>query len=88
MKTNLKITIEKVKMSSGTTYKVDMRDHYGSYSCVYEPTLHKAMQYAIKWHNDSEKRYEENQIHAKAVMEMMAIDRKAGIITGNYDGLD
>ena len=85
MKTTLKITIEK---TSYNFYKVDMRDHHGSTTVVYEPTLHKAMQYAIKWHNDSEKRYKENQAHAKAVMEMMALDRKAGIITGNYDGLD
>ncbi len=29
-----------------------------------------------------------NQTHAKAVMEMMALDRKAGITTNMSDGLD
>jgi hypothetical protein len=46
------------------------------------------MEYAKQWFAEADKRYQENQIHAKAVMEMMALDRKAGITTSMSDGLD
>ena len=84
MKTKLTINITE----SGEFYKVELQDHYGSMTTVYEPTMPKAMQYALYWHEKAEQRYQANQLHAKAVMEMMALDREAGIITGNYDGLD
>tara|TARA_Y100000356_G_scaffold14347_1_gene10224 strand:+ start:618 stop:875 length:258 start_codon:yes stop_codon:yes gene_type:complete len=80
----LKLEITKV----GESYSVEMRDMYNNYCCVYEPSVTRALQYADKWFAEAEKRYQENQTHAKAVMEMMALDRKAGILTGNYDGLD
>ena len=80
----LQLTITKVNNS----YCVEMRDYYSNYSCVYEPSVKQAMQYADKWFAEAEQRYEENQIHAKAVMEMMALDRKAGITTNMSDGLD
>ena len=85
MKKELKITITQ---TNNTNYRVELQDHYGSRVTVYEPSVKKAMQYALYWHEKTEQRYQENQIHAKAVMEMMAIDKKAGITTGNYDGLD
>ena len=80
----LKLEITKV----GESYSVEMRDMYDNYCCVYEPTVTRALQYADKWFAEAEKRYKSNQTHAKAVIEMMALDRKAGIIKGNYDGLD
>ena len=80
----LQLTITKVNNS----YCVEMRDYYCNYACVYEPSVKQAMQYADKWLAEAEQRYEENQIHAKAVMEMMALDRKAGITTNMSDGLD
>jgi hypothetical protein len=80
----LQLTITKVNNS----YCVEMRDYYSNYCCVYEPSVKQAMQYADKWFAEAEQRYEENQIHAKAVMEMMALDRKAGITTNMSDGLD
>ena len=80
----LQLTITKVNNS----YCVEMRDYYSNYSCVYEPSVKQAMQYADKWFAEAEQRYEENQTHAKAVMEMMALDRKAGITTNMSDGLD
>ena len=80
----LKLEITKV----GESYSVEMRDMYNNYCCVYEPSVTRALQYADKWFAEAEKRYQANQTHAKAVMEMMALDRKAGILTGNYDGLD
>ena len=85
MKKELKITITQ---TNNTNYRVELQDHYGSRVTVYEPSVKQAMQYALYWHEKTEQRYQENQTHAKAVMEMMAIDKKAGILTGNYDGLD
>ena len=83
--TKLNLTIEK---AHGNMWKVEMRDHYCNYSCVYEPSVKQAMQYALYWFEKTEQRREENQTHAKAVMEMNKIDKEAGILTSNYDGLD
>ena len=84
MRTKLKINITQ---SSGF-FKVDLEDHYGSTTVVYEPTLKQAMQYALYWCEMTEQRHETKQLHAKAVMEMMELDRKAGITTSMSDGLD
>ena len=78
------LTITKV----GESYSVEMRDYYANYCCVYEPTVEKAMEYAKQWFAEADERYQANQTHAKAVMEMMALDRKAGITTRFSDGLD
>ena len=78
------LTITKVNNS----YSVEMCDYYGNWSTVYEPTVQKAMEFASNWFAEAEQRYKENQIHAKAVMEMMELDRKAGITTSMSDGLD
>ena len=84
MRTKLTINITE----SGSSYKVELKDHYGSMTTVYEPSVKQAMQYALYWHEKAEQRYKANQIHAKAVHEMARLDREAGILTGNYDGLD
>ena len=84
MRTKLTINITE----DGKFYKVELQDHYGSMTTVYEPTIPKAMQYALYWSEIAEQRYQANQLHAKAVMEMNKIDKEAGILTGNYDGLD
>jgi len=81
----LSLTIEK---AHGNMWKVEMRDHHANYSCVYEPSVEQAMKYAEVWFANTEVRRKENQAHAKAVMEMMAIDKKAGITTNMSDGLD
>ena len=81
----LNLTIEK---AHGNMYKVEMRDHHCNYSCVYEPSVESAMKYAEVWFANTEVRRKSNQTHAKAVMEMMAIDKKAGITTNMSDGLD
>ena len=81
----LQLTITK---AHGNMWAVELRDHYCNYNCVYEPSVEKAMEYAKQWFAEADKRYQENQTHAKAVMEMMALDRKAGITTRFSDGLD
>ena len=84
-KNKLNLTIEK---AHGNMWKVEMRDHHCNYTCVYEPSVEQAMKYAEVWFANAEIRRKENQTHAKAVMEMMAIDKKAGITTNMSDGLD
>ena len=82
------ITIEQQEVSFGTTYKVDLEDHYGNYTQVYERTIEEAMTYANNWCKLAEQREKNRQVHAKAIKQMNEIDKKAGILTGNYDGLD
>ena len=72
----------------GSLYKVEMRDHHCNYTCVYEPSVESAMSYAAVWFADADKREEANKIHGKAVQAMQKLDKEAGILTGNYDGLD
>lgn len=74
--------------SDNSLYKVEMRDHHCNYSCVYEPSVESAMSYAAVWFANANKREEASRIHGKAVQEMQKLDKKAGILTGNYDGLD
>ena len=81
----LQLTITK---AHGNMWRVELRDHYCNYNCVYEPSMVMAMSYALDWFKKAEQRREENQAHAKAVHEMMALDRKAGITTRMSDGLD
>ena len=80
----LQLTITKVNNS----YCVEMRDQHCNYACVYEPSVKQAMQYALYWFEKTKEREEANKIHSKAVQAMQKLDRKAGILKGNYDGLD
>ena len=84
MRTKLTINITE----SGKFYKVELQDHYGTKTTVYEPSVKQAMQYALYWSEKAEQRYKENQIPAKAVHEMAKLAREAGLLPGNYDGLD
>ena len=83
-KLNLTITQER----DNGWYKVEMRDHNCNYCCVYEPSVIMAMYYAEKWFADVDKREEASRIHGRAVQAMQKLDREAGILKGNYDGLD
>ena len=80
----LQLTITKINNS----YCVEMRDHYSNYACVYEPSVKQAMQYALYWFEKADEREEANKIRGKAIKEMIALDRKAGITTSMSDGLD
>jgi len=83
-KLNLTITQD----GSNGWYKVEMRDHHCNYCCVYEPSVKQAMQYAEQWFADVDKREEASRIHGRAVQAMQKLDKEAGILTGNSDGLD
>ena len=80
----LQLTITKVNNS----YCVEMRDHYSNYACVYEPSVKQAMQYALYWYERADQREEEHQATNKAIMQMIELDREAGITTNMSDGLD
>ena len=80
-----KITIE---YSHDNFYKVSLTDHHGARTVVYEPSVDRAFDYAINWCREADTREEERQTHAKAVAEMIKLDRQAGITTRTRDGLD
>ena len=69
-------------------FKVDLEDHYGNYTQVYEKTVEEALNYARNWCKRAEEREKNRQIQAKAIKEMNELDKKAGILTGYSDGLD
>ena len=81
----LQLTIEK---AHGDTWRVEMRDHHCNYACVYEPSVVMAMSYALDWFKKAEEREANQQVTNKAIKEMIALDRKAGITTSMSDGLD
>ena len=69
-------------------YSVNLEDHHGNWNMVYEETLEQACNYARMWMQNAEERKNSKDIEAKAIKEMNELDKKAGILTGNYDGLD
>ena len=81
----LNLTIEK---AHGNMYKVEMRDHHCNYTCVYEPSVEQAMKYAEVWFANTETREAQHQVTNKAIMEMIELDREAGITTSMSDRLD
>ena len=80
-----KITIE---YSHDNFYKVSLTDHNGARNVVYEPSVDRAFDYAINWCRDAEEREKARQVHARAIKDMIALDRIAGITTETNDGLD
>ena len=77
-----------IQYSHDNFYKVSLTDHHGSRTVVYEPSVERALDYAMQWCHESDQRKQEQDTHAKAVMEAIALDRIAGITTNNRDGLD
>ena len=80
-----KITIE---YSHDNFYKVSLTEHNGARNVVYEPSVDRAFDYAINWCREADTREEARQVHARAVKEMIKLDRQAGITTNTSDGLD
>ena len=77
-----------VQYSHDGFYKVSLTDHYGSRTVVYEPSVERALDYALIWCHEAEQRAIEQSTHARAVKEMITLDRQAGITTNTSDGLD
>ena len=77
-----------IQYSHDGFYKVSLTDHHGARTTVYEPSVERALDYAINWCREADLREEERQVHARAVKDMIALDRIAGITTETSDGLD
>ena len=77
-----------IEYSHSDFYKVSLTDHNGARTVVYEQSVDRAFDYAINWCRESDTREEARQTHAKAVMEMMKLDKEAGITTSQSDSLD
>ena len=70
------------------SWQVQVWDCYDNYCEVYEETYPQAYEFMCEWWADEEKRKHEHEIRGKAVLAMQKLDREAGILKGNYDGLD
>ena len=77
-----------IQYSHDGFYKVSLTDHYGARTVVYEPSVERALDYALIWCHEAEQRAIEQSVHARAVKEMITLDRQAGITTNTSDGLD
>ena len=77
-----------VEYSHDDFYKVSLSDHNGARTVVYEPSVDRAFDYAINWCREADTREEARQVHARAVKEMITLDKQAGITTSQSDSLD
>ena len=66
----IKYEITPMNRSWGVTFKTEMWDEYGAYSCVYEKSEINAMEYILEWWKGSKERKEKNEIHNKCMVEM------------------
>ena len=69
-------------------YKVEAWDNYGKYTCVYEKTREQASDFVMDWWEKSEDNKENDELTHKAMLNMIEIDKKYGIVSGNKDSLD
>ncbi len=77
-----------IEYSHDNFYKVSLRDHNGANTVVYEPSVERALDYSINWCREADLREKERQTHARAVKEMITLDKQAGITTSQSDSLD
>ena len=77
-----------IEYSHDNFYKVSLTDHHGNRNVVYEPSVDRAFDYAINWCRETEERQHAKEVQNKAIMDMIALDKIAGITTNNSDGLD
>jgi len=77
-----------IEYSHDNFYKVSLTDHHGNRNVVYEPSVDRAFDYAINWCRETDERQHAKEVQNKAIMDMIALDKIAGITTNNSDGLD
>ena len=80
--------ITPIEMSFGISYKTEMWDKYGNYSCVYKRSIEDSSEYIYDWWEETEERKKSNDLKSRAIHALHQIDRKSGILKGNRDGLD
>ena len=69
-------------------YKVEVWDDYGKYTCVYEETREQASDFVMNWWEKSEENKENDELMHKAMLNMIEIDKKYGVVNSNRDSLD
>jgi len=69
-------------------YKVEVWDDYGKYTCVYEETREQASDFVMNWWEMSEDNKENDELMHKAMLNMIEIDKKYGVVNSNRDSLD
>ena len=77
-----------IESTGRNNFQVDLEDNHGDRTTVYEKTIEEAMTYAKNWCKDADDRKRRKEITNKAIQEMIALDRMAGITTATSDGLD
>ena len=80
--------ITPIEMSFGISYKTEMWDEYGNYSCVYKRSVEDSSEYIYDWWEETEERKKSNDLKSRAIHGCQQIDEKSGILKGNRDGLD
>ena len=80
-------TINITEAHSGT-FKVSMSDNNGNNNMVYEKSVENALNYAKVWCAEADERENSKLVMAKAIKDMIALDRIAGITTSTRDSLD
>ena len=85
-KRNYKITPE--QFSFGVSFKVEMWNDFGMKRIVYEDNIMDASEVIMNWWESSEEEFNKMNLLNRAIKECNEIDKKNGILTGNYDGLD
>tara|TARA_R100001510_G_C7488362_1_gene97290 strand:- start:68 stop:325 length:258 start_codon:yes stop_codon:yes gene_type:complete len=69
-------------------FKVEVWDRYGKYVCVYEKTVGDASKFIVDYWDKADERKEADDAMHKAIQQMIKLDKEAGIVSGNRDGLD
>ena len=77
-----------ITRDSDDFFKVEVSDEYGFNTTVYERNILNASKYVIDWWENADERKHTNDLMNKAVKEMIEIDKRSGILTGNRDNLD
>tara|TARA_R100000231_G_scaffold15906_1_gene16905 strand:- start:962 stop:1213 length:252 start_codon:yes stop_codon:yes gene_type:complete len=69
-------------------FKVEVWDRYGKYVCVYEKSVGDASKFIVDWWEKADENKRKDDAMHKAILNCIELDKKAGILTGNRDGLD
>ena len=80
--------ITPTEFSFGTSLHVEVWDDYGNYCGVYERNRENAWKFIYDYWSKSEENQKSKELLGKAIQNCIELDKKAGILTGNRDGLD
>jgi len=69
-------------------FKVEAWDRYGKYVCVYEKNVGDASKFIVDYWDKADERKKADDAMHKAIQAMIKLDKEAGIVSGNRDGLD